>query len=138
MLCAEITFFALFNHIEAIQKVGSEYWLAPYKQSTSLAAEAEIEYRLQTITALLEVCAPKLWRSETDKGPLLVTRLAIAACPPNFAVPRRPKDLTRPRAIALAAMELASELTLARNDFVNANSAKIQPAWGTRWHRKAG
>lgn len=108
---------ALREQLESVVSLASEYWLTTAKKSTTAKAEAEISYKLDDISALVQVCASELWQGDGEEGPQLVADLMAAIVTEDFATPTRGTDASRPLAIANAAMRLSQRLTANRHAY---------------------
>lgn len=108
---------ALRAQLESVVSLSSGYWLKGHSAGESAKTEAEIAYKLDDISSLVQVCAGEIWGGDGEEGPRLVAELMAAIVTPAYATDARVADPTRPIQIAAAAMRLSQRLTATRHDY---------------------
>lgn len=108
---------ALRAQLESVVSLSSGYWLKRQSGGESAKTEAEIAYKLDDISSLVQVCASELWSGNGEEGPRLVAELMASIVTPEYATATRAADPTRPMHIAAAAMRLSQRLTVTRHDY---------------------
>ncbi|WP_156390785.1 hypothetical protein [Caulobacter sp. Root487D2Y] len=108
---------ALRIQLAALQKVTGTYWSGNYDAKKSAAQEAEIEFLLADISSLTNICAPELWKDESDVGPMLVVELLSIATGEKFGASDRKRDVRRIKGVSLRAANLSSAVAVARSRY---------------------
>lgn len=107
----------LLVEIEAVAVLATEYWSKPYS-SVSGCLEAQIQFKLELVSALMEVCS---LLGGTRDGTVLLARLAAGITSATFATPTRVADPRQLQAANLAASALAA--------FVIAELGRFHTRW---------
>lgn len=108
---------ALRDRLTTLQKVAASYWSKAYHYQTSPPQEAEIEFILQEVSSLTNLCAPELWKDESDRGPSLVVELMSIATGDQFGAKTRKRDVQRVRGVALRCADLSTAVANARGSY---------------------
>lgn len=107
---------ALRSQIEDIICLSVEYWTS--KRTDEFASkEAVLNYKLNDIATLTQICATEIWTKQDSVGPVLVGKLIGAVVTDQFGVPKRPADPSRVPEILSAAQALADAIASSRHDY---------------------
>jgi hypothetical protein len=116
----------LRTQIDSLRSLTTSYWMTDFDSKTSPAQEGEIEFLLQDISGLVEVCVPYLWKkkrffsggNDSTRGPDLVSLLMLEVNGGTFGTKNRKAEPERIQRIANVAAEISKEIVAKRSHFL--------------------